>query len=82
MTPDEIARTAWRVETEQLGQQSGIQDQLAAAYGGVNLIRIERYPDATVEHLDVPASVLAEFERRRRWCTSGRRTARRRCTRR
>jgi D-glycero-alpha-D-manno-heptose-7-phosphate kinase len=64
MTPDEIARTAWRVETDQLGQQSGVQDQLAAAHGGVNLIRIERYPDATVEHLDVPASVLAEFERR------------------
>ena len=31
--PD-LARLAHRVETEKLGQQSGIQDQIAAAHGG------------------------------------------------
>jgi D-glycero-alpha-D-manno-heptose-7-phosphate kinase len=64
LSPAEVAMAAWRVETHQLGQQSGVQDQLAAAFGGVNLIRIDRYPDATVEPVDVPAPILAELERR------------------
>jgi D-glycero-alpha-D-manno-heptose-7-phosphate kinase len=64
LTPDQIARAAWRVETEQLGQQSGVQDQLAAAHGGINLIRIHRYPDASVERVEVPRAVRVALERR------------------
>ncbi len=64
MGPADIARAAWRVETEQLGQQSGVQDQLAAAYGGINLIHIDPYPNASVERVEVPAATLAELERR------------------
>ncbi|MFL6253395.1 MAG: hypothetical protein ACJ74T_00080 [Pyrinomonadaceae bacterium] len=37
-----IAYLAHSVETEVLGRQSGIQDQLCAAYGGVNYIEIAR----------------------------------------
>jgi D-glycero-alpha-D-manno-heptose-7-phosphate kinase len=63
-TPAELARAAWRVETVRLGQQSGVQDQLAAAFGGINLIEVAPYPEATVTRLDVEPSVAAELERR------------------
>jgi D-glycero-alpha-D-manno-heptose-7-phosphate kinase len=64
LTPDAMARTAWRVEAEQLGQQSGVQDQIAAAHGGINLIHIHAFPDATVEPVLVDPAVLEELERR------------------
>lgn len=44
----QVAMAAHRVETELLGQQCGIQDQLAAAFGGINLIDMDLYPHATV----------------------------------
>jgi D-glycero-alpha-D-manno-heptose-7-phosphate kinase len=47
-----------------LGQQSGVQDQLAAAFGGINLIHIDDYPDARVTRLDISRSVLAALEAR------------------
>lgn len=64
LSPHEIAYLAHSVETEALGRQSGIQDQLCAAHGGVNYIEIDNYPHARV--LRVPASdeVLWELERR------------------
>lgn len=43
--PGQLARDAHRIETG-LGQQSGVQDQLAAAFGGVNRFRID-YPSMT-----------------------------------
>lgn len=60
----DVARAAWSVETEQLGQQSGVQDQLAAAFGGVNLIHVDAYPRARVEPLALRPNVLADLERR------------------
>lgn len=50
----EVARAAHAVETERLGQQSGVQDQWAAACGGINDVEISRYPDATVTQIAVP----------------------------
>ena len=44
LSPLEIAYEAHRVETEELHLQSGIQDQLAAAFGGVNFIEMRQYP--------------------------------------
>ena len=41
MTPYEVALTAQKIETEMLGQQCGIQDQLCSAYGGINFINME-----------------------------------------
>jgi D-glycero-alpha-D-manno-heptose-7-phosphate kinase len=40
LTPYEIAYRAHRVEVERLGLQSGIQDQLCAAYGALNFIEM------------------------------------------
>ena len=60
----EIAYLAHAVETEKLGQQSGIQDQLAAAYGGINDIEMWQYPQAVVHQLAVSPLVLAELQQR------------------
>ena len=64
LTPHEIAYTAHRIETETLGRQSGIQDQLASAYGGINCIDIAPYPRASVSPIRVPDSVWWELEGR------------------
>jgi D-glycero-alpha-D-manno-heptose-7-phosphate kinase len=44
-----VAREAHRLETEVLGEECGLQDQLAAARGGINYIVVDRYPDFAVE---------------------------------
>jgi D-glycero-alpha-D-manno-heptose-7-phosphate kinase len=64
MIPHEIAFAAHRVETEILKLQSGIQDQLCAAYGGINFIEMFQYPHATVSQIKVPKNVWWELERR------------------
>jgi D-glycero-alpha-D-manno-heptose-7-phosphate kinase len=64
MTPQEIARAAHRIESERLKQQSGIQDQIAAAYGGINYIDMHEYPFATVSQVRVPETTLWELESR------------------
>ncbi|HEO70559.1 MAG TPA: GHMP kinase [Candidatus Hydrogenedentes bacterium] len=63
-TPHEIASLAHRVETEKLGLQCGIQDQLAAAYGGCCFIEMFHYPHASVSQLHVPNAVWWELEKR------------------
>jgi D-glycero-alpha-D-manno-heptose-7-phosphate kinase len=63
-TPHQIAATAHRIEVERLGIQAGIQDQLCAAYGGVNYIEISAYPHASVTPLRLPDTVWWELERR------------------
>jgi D-glycero-alpha-D-manno-heptose-7-phosphate kinase len=60
----EIARQAHQVETVQLGRQSGIQDQLAAAYGGINYIEMVQYPHAHVSSIQPDDKLLWELERR------------------
>jgi D-glycero-alpha-D-manno-heptose-7-phosphate kinase len=64
MTPHEVALAAQHVETEMLHQQCGIQDQLCAAYGGINYIEMVRYPHASVSPIIVPNSIWWELERR------------------
>jgi len=64
MTPHEVAYAAHRVETDLLHLQSGIQDQLCAAYGGVNFIEMFQYPHATVSQIQVPNAIWWELERR------------------
>jgi D-glycero-alpha-D-manno-heptose-7-phosphate kinase len=39
MTRDQIAETAWSIETNELGMFGGKQDQYAAVYGGLNAIQ-------------------------------------------
>ncbi|MBN2206170.1 MAG: GHMP kinase [Candidatus Aminicenantes bacterium] len=62
--PAALAALAHRVETEKLGRQSGIQDQISAAYGGICDIDIEDYPRARVERIKPGADVVRELERR------------------
>jgi len=44
LAPHEVAYLAHSIEVDTLKQQSGIQDQLCAAYGGINYIEILHYP--------------------------------------
>ncbi|KAA3644776.1 MAG: GHMP kinase [Chloroflexi bacterium] len=60
----EIAYGAHAVETEMLGQQSGIQDQLASAYGGINYIEMHAYPEASVTQIQLDDEQLADLEQR------------------
>jgi len=53
MSPREVAYAAHRLEVDVLGVESGIQDQLSAAFGGINYLEIDRYPEATVRPLPV-----------------------------
>jgi D-glycero-alpha-D-manno-heptose-7-phosphate kinase len=48
LSPRDVAYAAHRLEVETLGAQSGIQDQLSAAFGGINYLEIDPYPEATV----------------------------------
>lgn len=64
MAPYEVARCAHRVETGRLGLQSGIQDQLSSAFGGINYIEMDAYPEARVTPLALPEPVWWELERR------------------
>jgi D-glycero-alpha-D-manno-heptose-7-phosphate kinase len=60
----ELARLAHRVETDKLGQQSGIQDQIAAAHGGVSFIEMARYPEARVSSVRIGPALWSELDRR------------------
>jgi D-glycero-alpha-D-manno-heptose-7-phosphate kinase len=64
MTLHEIAYAAHRVETQRLNLQSGIQDQLCAAYGALNYIEMFSYPYASVSQIQVPNAIWWELERR------------------
>jgi D-glycero-alpha-D-manno-heptose-7-phosphate kinase len=60
----DIISLAHRVETEDLKQQSGVQDQICAAYGGVCFIHMHRYPQARVEKMVLEPNVWEELDRR------------------
>jgi D-glycero-alpha-D-manno-heptose-7-phosphate kinase len=64
LTPHEVAYTAHAVEVDMLKLQSGIQDQLCAAYGGINYIEMFDYPHAIVSQIQVPNATWWELERR------------------
>jgi D-glycero-alpha-D-manno-heptose-7-phosphate kinase len=62
--PAELARAAHRVETEDLRRQSGVQDQVAAAFGGTNVVEVGPYPEFTVEQLRLPPRVAEALAQR------------------
>lgn len=64
LTSYEIGRKAHYIESEMLKLQSGIQDQLCAAYGGINFIEMTKYPEASVSPVTVPDELLWELESR------------------
>jgi len=50
-SPRDQAYAAHRLEADVLGRESGIQDQLSAAMGGINYLEIDPYPEAAVRSL-------------------------------
>ncbi len=64
LSAHEVAYTAHAIEVEMLGRQSGIQDQLSSAYGGINYIEMYEYPHASVSPIRVADSIWWELERR------------------
>jgi D-glycero-alpha-D-manno-heptose-7-phosphate kinase len=63
MTKGELAELASFVEINKLGMPIGRQDQYAAAFGGLNVIRFGR-EGVQVEPLVLPPSTLGDLERR------------------
>ncbi|HEX7167786.1 MAG TPA: hypothetical protein VF230_12465 [Acidimicrobiales bacterium] len=62
--PRAIAALAHHVETARVGLQAGIQDQLASALGGVNVIRMDEYPHAQVAPVRMSAQTWRDLDRR------------------
>ena len=57
----EIAELAHVLETEELGLQSGVQDQYASVYGGFNYMDIE-YPNVKISRIDVKDEMAWQLE--------------------
>ena len=62
--PYEVAMAAHRIETETLGIESGVQDQICAAFGGINYIEVGPYPEAAVTPLTPSARTWTELDAR------------------
>lgn len=62
--PLQLARLAHRVETERLGLQAGVQDQIASALGGVNLIEITDYPNVAVRPIALDHDTRHQLDER------------------
>jgi D-glycero-alpha-D-manno-heptose-7-phosphate kinase len=60
----ELFAAAHRAETELLHRQCGIQDQIAAAFGGINFIEMDEYPHARVDRVELPRVLEEELESR------------------
>jgi D-glycero-alpha-D-manno-heptose-7-phosphate kinase len=60
----DVAVAAQQVETERLGWQCGVQDQLAAAYGAVNYIEIDPYPHTRVHPIVLQPGILDRLQAR------------------
>jgi D-glycero-alpha-D-manno-heptose-7-phosphate kinase len=61
---DDIVSLAHRVETEKLGLQSGVQDQICAAHGGICFIHMYDYPESMVTSLFLPLRLRDELNQR------------------
>ncbi|MFX1350386.1 MAG: hypothetical protein ACFE92_17075, partial [Promethearchaeota archaeon] len=57
----EIAKLAHKLEIDELKLESGVQDQYAAAYGGINFMEIE-YPSVKISPLEISNERLTELE--------------------
>jgi len=57
-TPWDLARSAFYIERDMTGQTTGWQDQVQAAYGGLNIIRLDQTNRISVE----PVTYIGDFE--------------------
>lgn len=63
LLPHEVARASQLLETQELKLESGVQDQLASAYGWVNFMEVE-YPQARVFPVPLTDEARCELEDR------------------
>src|ERR1035437_9912246 len=64
LAPHETAALAHSIETKELGLECGVQDQLASAYGGINLIEISDFPKAKISPVAITDAIWWELEHR------------------
>jgi len=63
LAPHAVARVAHELETQELGLECGVQDQYAAAFGGVCFMEID-YPRVELSRLPLSPTFLCELEER------------------
>ncbi len=61
MDQNSIAVLAHKLETEELELESGVQDQYAAVYGGINFMEID-YPKVKLEKIEIDKKIILELE--------------------
>jgi D-glycero-alpha-D-manno-heptose-7-phosphate kinase len=61
LTNYEIAQLAHKLETEELNLESGVQDQFAASYGGINFMEID-YPEVKISGVKINDKRIRELE--------------------
>ena len=64
LTPHEVATLAHKLETEELGIQSGVQDQIASAAGGIGFHIIDPYPSVSTSPVRLSEDICMELESR------------------
>ena len=58
---NEIATIAHKLEIEELGLESGVQDQYAASYGGINFMEV-KYPKVKISKVNIDEKRIFELE--------------------
>ncbi len=71
LTPRQTAALACDIERRELGLAGGRQDQYAAAYGGVNMMRFPPRADVVVDRLRLAPAIARELEASLAVCFSG-----------
>jgi D-glycero-alpha-D-manno-heptose-7-phosphate kinase len=61
LNPKEISTLAHKLETEELGLESGVQDQYAAAFGGINFMEV-KYPNVKLTNIKLRERRIFELE--------------------
>ncbi|UCD01475.1 MAG: hypothetical protein JSV23_00135 [Promethearchaeota archaeon] len=61
LTQGEIAKIAHELEIDELKLESGVQDQYAAAFGGINFMEID-YPSVNISQIEIADDKICELE--------------------